>query len=76
MSDHHTESISLTLPAALLRETDRCAETLSLTRAAYVRRALEKSNADVNRDARRLRMYKASLRVRDESSRAEQELES
>ncbi len=75
MTESQNESISLTLSSSLLHETDRCAETLSLTRAAYVRRALQKANADVNRDARRLRMYKASLRVRDESSRTEQEME-
>jgi hypothetical protein len=76
MGETPNEAISLVLGADLLRESDACARTLQLSRAAYVRRALEKANAEVNRDARRVRMYRASLRVRDESTRFTQELES
>jgi hypothetical protein len=76
MGETPNEAISLVLGADLLRESDACARTLHLSRAAYVRRALEKANVEVNRDARRVRMYRASLRVRDESTRFTEELES
>jgi hypothetical protein len=76
MGETPNEGISLVLGAVLLRETDACARTLHLSRAGYIRRALEKANAEVNRDARRVQMYRASLRVRDESTRFTQEVES
>ena len=74
MAEPINEAISLVLTAELLRETDACAETLHVSRAAYIRRALEKANAEVIREARRVRMHRASLRVRDESIRIAQEL--
>ena len=60
-------SISLKLPDPLLQTSTRCAEALTLTRAAYIRRAIERMNEETAAELRAKRLAKASKRVRQES---------
>jgi metal-responsive CopG/Arc/MetJ family transcriptional regulator len=66
------ESISLKLPKNLLETTDRCARALGITRAEYIRRAIERMNRAEAR-VRAERMARASRKVRRESMRVNAE---
>jgi predicted transcriptional regulator len=66
-------TLSLRLPDELLHEVDNYAEQLHLPRAAYVRKALEQMNAAVSAQQRRTRLMEASLKVRGESMRVNDE---
>ncbi len=67
------ESISLKLPADLLKTSDRCARALGIPRAEYIRRAIERMNRETLDRARAERMAAASHRVRKESMRVNAE---
>ena len=67
------ESISLKLPADLLKTSDRCARALGIPRAEYIRRAIERMNREALDRARAERMAAASHRVRKESMRVNAE---
>jgi metal-responsive CopG/Arc/MetJ family transcriptional regulator len=67
------ESISLKLPKALLKTSDRCARTLGIPRAEYIRRAIERMNHEAEARARAERMVRASRKVRRESMRVNAE---
>lgn len=58
-------AISLKLPEALLDVSGRCAEALGMSRAEYIRRAIER----MNRETRAQRLAEVSRRVRKESMR-------
>jgi metal-responsive CopG/Arc/MetJ family transcriptional regulator len=60
-------TISLRLPDDLLREVEKRAGDLHVSRAEYVRRALERMNREVLLQRRRSRLMELSLRVREES---------
>lgn len=60
-------AISLKLPEDLLRVSGELASQLRLTRAEYIRRAIEKMNRETQADLRAKRMAEASRRVREES---------
>ena len=60
-------AISLKLPETLLVAAGRCAEALRLTRAEYIRRALENMNRDTRARVRARRLRDASRKVRGES---------
>ncbi|MGH8246182.1 MAG: ribbon-helix-helix protein, CopG family [Gammaproteobacteria bacterium] len=62
-------SISLKLPDDLLEASSRCAEALRISRAEYIRRAIQKMNRDTQARARAQRMAEASRKVRRESMR-------
>ena len=62
-------AISLKLSGALLEVSGRCAEALRLTRAAYIRRALEQMNRETRAHLRARRLRAASRKVRGESMR-------
>jgi len=62
-------AISLKLPDALLEASGRCAEALRLTRAEYMRRALEEMNRETRARLRARRLRDASRKVRGESLR-------
>jgi len=66
-------AISLKLPEALLAASGRCAEALRLTRAEYIRRALEQMNRDTQARLRARRLSDVSRRVRGESMRVNAE---
>jgi metal-responsive CopG/Arc/MetJ family transcriptional regulator len=63
------EAISLKLPDALAEESGECARALHLSRAEYIRRAIERMNRETQAQLRAARLAEASLRVRDESMR-------
>lgn len=61
------EAISLKLPEDLLEDSARCAEALKMSRAAYVRLAIEQMNRKTRAQIRGQRLTAASLKVRKES---------
>ena len=66
-------AISLKLPEDLLEASGRCAEALQLTRAEYIRRALEQMNRGTREHLRARRLREASRKVRGESMRVNAE---
>jgi metal-responsive CopG/Arc/MetJ family transcriptional regulator len=60
-------AISLTFPEPLLEASGRCAKALRLSRAEYIRRAVERMNRDTRAQLRTTRMGEVSRRVRKES---------
>jgi len=59
-------AISLKLPEALLEASGRYADALRLTRAEYIRRALEQMNRETRAHLRARRLRAASRNVRGE----------
>ena len=60
-------AISLKLPEDLLEASGRYADALRLTRAEYIRRALEQMNRETRARLRARRLREASHKVRGES---------
>ena len=60
-------TISITLPDTLLKSSTKFAESLNISRAAYIRRSIERMNRETERRMRAERMMRASLKVRKES---------
>ena len=67
------EAISLKLPEELLEVSGRCAGALRLSRAEYIRRAIEKMNQQTQGRLRARRLAEASKKVRGESMRVNAE---
>ena len=67
------KSISLKVQEALLRTIERCARALGISRAEYIRSAIERVNREVEARARSERMARASHKVRTESMRVNAE---
>ena len=65
--------ITLRLPEELLRKTDKLAEEEHLSRAEYVRKALEKMNRSMTAERIGRQIKKASLKVRKESMAVNEE---
>jgi hypothetical protein len=66
-------AISLKLPDTLLETSRRCADSLHLSRAAYIRRAIERLNRATRARLRAERLAIASRKVRKESLRVNAE---
>jgi hypothetical protein len=66
-------AISLKLPEELLKASGRYADALQLTRAEYIRRALERMNRETRAQLRAGRLRNASRKVRGESMRVNAE---
>ena len=66
-------AISLKLPEDVLEISRRCADTLHLSRAAYIRRAIERMNRQTKALLREKRLAEASKKVRKESIRVNRE---
>jgi hypothetical protein len=66
-------AISLKLPENVLETSRRCADTLRLSRAAYIRRAIERMNRQTEALLRAKRLAEASKKVRKESIRVNRE---
>jgi predicted transcriptional regulator len=66
-------AISLKLPEDVLETSRRCADTLHLSRAAYIRRAIERMNRQTEAILRAKRLAEASKKVRKESMRFNRE---
>lgn len=61
------EAISLKLPSELLQEGTRYAKAFQVTRAAYIRMAIERMNRETRERLRAERLAEISKRVRRES---------
>ncbi len=66
-------AISLKLPDYLLEASGRCAGALRLSRAEYIRRAIERMNRETRSQLRAKRLAEASRKVRKESMRVNAE---
>ena len=66
-------TISLKLPEEVLETSRRCADILQLSRAAYIRRAVERMNRQMPELLRARRLAEASKKVRKESLRVNRE---
>ena len=66
-------AISLKLPDYLLEAAGRCAGALRLSRAEYMRRAIEQMNRETRAHLRGTRLAEVSRRVRKESMRVNAE---
>jgi predicted DNA-binding protein len=67
------EAISLKLSEELLKRSDRCAKALGISRAEYLRRAIERMNDEAETRALDRRIADLSRRVRKESMRVNAE---
>jgi len=66
-------AISLKLPDELAEASAECARALRLSRAAYIRRAIERMNRETRAQLRAARLAEASRKVREESMRVNAE---
>ena len=66
-------AISLKLPGDLLDASGRCAAALKLSRAAYIRRAIERMNRETHAELRARRLAEVSRKVLRESMRVNAE---
>lgn len=66
-------AISLKLPDELVEASGEYARALHLSRAEYIRRAIERMNRDTRAQLRAARLTEASRRVREESLRVNAE---
>ena len=66
-------AISLRLPDDLVERSGRCAAALKVSRAAYIRRAIEQMNWETRAQLRAKRLAEASRKVRKESMRVNAE---
>ena len=69
------KSVLLKISDTLLDESDRLAEVQKLSRAEYIRRAIEQMNRRSAAEARKLRIQEASRKVRGESMRVNAEFD-
>ncbi len=60
-------AISMRLPEDVLRDLDRRAALLKLSRTEYIRAAVHAMNRAVDEESRKARIRNASMRVRGES---------
>ena len=67
------QAISIKLPEELVESSDQCARELKLSRAEYIRRAIEQMNRDTRARLRARRLADASRKVREESMRVNAE---
>jgi len=65
--------MSIRLSDEILREVDKNARELNISRTEYIRRAILTMNRKVYEDKRRARIMKLSSRVRKESMRVNAE---
>ena len=68
-------TISLKISNELPKTSDRCADSLNLSRAGYIRRAIKRMNSDTCKRLRAKRLTTVSQKVRQESMRVNAEFE-
>lgn len=73
--DFAMAAVSIRLPEKLLKEADQRARELHMSRAEYIRLAIESENTETADRLRRERMMAASRRVREESMRVNAEFD-
>ncbi len=66
-------AILLRLPEELLEKSSQCAKALNISRAEFIRRAIEKLNRETSAALRAKRIAEVSHRVRKESMRVNAE---
>ena len=66
-------TITVRLPDQLFQELDNYSKKLKISRALYVRKALERLNREMEAQRRGERLKKVSLKVRNESLRVNAE---
>jgi metal-responsive CopG/Arc/MetJ family transcriptional regulator len=69
------ESISLKLPEDLLAKSAQCAQALCMSRAEYIRRAIDQMNCETRAMLRAKKIAEASKKVRTESMEINAEFE-
>jgi len=69
------KAILLKLPNELVEAGDTCAESLGVTRAEYIRRAIDRMNHETARAQRARDLMTASKKVRAESARVNAEFD-
>ena len=69
-------AISLKLSDDLVQASGECARALRLSRAEYIRRAIEQMNRETRAQLRAKRLAEVSRKVRDESMRVNAEFAS
>lgn len=67
------KTISLNLPEDVLEASSKAANVLRLSRAAYIRQAVERMNREIEMRQRAERMARASRKCRGESMRVNAE---
>lgn len=67
------EAISLKLPGDLIERSANCAKALGISRAEYMRRAIERMNLEAAAKMRADRLARASKKVRRNSMRVNRE---
>jgi len=68
-------AISLKLPDDLVRASSSYARVRGLSRAEYIRQAIERMNRETEQEMRARRLIEASRLVRDESMRVNAEFD-
>jgi metal-responsive CopG/Arc/MetJ family transcriptional regulator len=66
-------AISLKLPEDLLKASGRCAQAVGVSRAEYIRQAIERMNREIRARGRAKRLAEVSRRVRKEGLRVNAE---
>jgi len=69
------KAVLLKLPDDLVSAADICAESLGVSRAEYIRRAITRMNDETTRAKRARDLRRASKRVRAESARVNAEFD-
>jgi hypothetical protein len=69
------KAVLLKLPNELVEAGDACAVSLGVSRAEYIRRAIDRMNRETARVRRARDLVKASKKVRAESSRVNAEFD-
>ena len=69
------KTISLNLPEDVLDASSAAAEALRLSRAAYIRKAIERMNHETAAQLRAKKMAEASMKCRAESMRVNAEFD-
>jgi len=66
-------AISLKLPEELLKASGKCAQAVGVSRAEYIRKAIERMNREIRASGRAKWLAEVSRRVRKESLRVNAE---
>jgi hypothetical protein len=69
------QAVLLKLPHELVEAGDACADSLGMSRAEYIRQAIDRMNRETARVQRARQLMNASKKVRAESARVNAEFE-
>ena len=69
------KAVLLKLPNDLVEAGDTCADSLGVSRAEYIRRAIDRMNRETARAQRARELMRASKKVRAESARVNAEFD-